>query len=359
MPRGSLVESDSEKPAPLLMYDFDVKQQRLVLKTQEEDAFKVYVKEIVDVQSEGAFVSARRFGALHALVDPELSLHALIEVKLLTDKQGIVWRSEGHEWIGAYVARQYPGELVIGQICQWVPPDEDDPRAMWKMKHPDGDAEDFFQNEVEKAIELYQVENCSSMWKSEGHTWIGESVARVSDVSDTREVIVGKIWRWLPVDEKHPIELWKMVHPDVHDIEDPDIDGRLVLDVLDEEEVKEAIKLYKAQQVGQGAGKKHKLDASQDGSSSRKPSKRPRGRTPQNHTWDDQLACWVDANGNLRQPKGKGSATKAKEKQQQEEPENVTSDDEKAFGEKAFANFQAACRRRRSSSRRSPRTRHE
>jgi hypothetical protein len=65
------------------------------------------------------------------------------------------WRTSGHRWIGARLARCFASGIVTGRVTRWLPAGgRDEDAALWGMEHDDGDVEDELEEwEVVKAIE--------------------------------------------------------------------------------------------------------------------------------------------------------------------------------------------------------------
>mmetsp|Transcript_26891 Transcript_26891/g.65297 ORF Transcript_26891/g.65297 Transcript_26891/m.65297 type:complete len:1172 (+) Transcript_26891:268-3783(+) len=61
---------------------------------------------------------------------------------------------DGHPWIGLRVTRIFNRKTSDGTIASWLPPNGDD-KALWHVKHDDGDSEDLDESEAEEAIEEY------------------------------------------------------------------------------------------------------------------------------------------------------------------------------------------------------------
>ena len=61
------------------------------------------------------------------------------------------WCTEGHEWIGERVVRVFGGERIGGVVTRWLPKGKGR-RAMWHLRHDDGDEEDLYENEAHAAI---------------------------------------------------------------------------------------------------------------------------------------------------------------------------------------------------------------
>ena len=71
----------------------------------------------------------------------------------------IVWRQEGHEWLGRRLARRFDhSRIALGTITKWVDvsldPKDGGP-AQWHMVHDDGDDEGLEEHEVIAALGLF------------------------------------------------------------------------------------------------------------------------------------------------------------------------------------------------------------
>jgi hypothetical protein len=63
------------------------------------------------------------------------------------------WRTSGHRWIGARLARCFASGIVTGRVTRWLPAGEKDKdAASWGMEHDDGDVEELEEWEVVEAI---------------------------------------------------------------------------------------------------------------------------------------------------------------------------------------------------------------
>lgn len=82
-------------------------------------------------------------------------------LKLVTPRINCVptgWHTTGHRWIGQRVARHFESKVgvpdTLAEITSWIPPSEDDPRALFHCVHGDNDAEDLDSTEVNSSIRL-------------------------------------------------------------------------------------------------------------------------------------------------------------------------------------------------------------
>jgi len=89
-------------------------------------------------------------------------------LKLVTPRKNRVpdgWYESGHRWIGQRVARHFEGQGVpdmLGEITAWLPPSENDSKALFHCIHGDNDAEDLDSTEVNSGLRLH------SQWKKSG-----------------------------------------------------------------------------------------------------------------------------------------------------------------------------------------------
>ena len=68
------------------------------------------------------------------------------------------WEEEGHEWVGARLARDFgKSKPSIGRIVRWLPAGgSDDEPALFHMLHDDGDEEDLEEHEVAAGLARYE-----------------------------------------------------------------------------------------------------------------------------------------------------------------------------------------------------------
>jgi len=64
------------------------------------------------------------------------------------------WRTEGHQFIGLEVTRDFDGEVTKGTVVSWIKAGagKDEP-ALWRIRHADGDEEDLEELEVIEAMQ--------------------------------------------------------------------------------------------------------------------------------------------------------------------------------------------------------------
>ena len=101
-----------------------------------------------------------------------------------------LWRTDGHEWIGARVRRtvwvsQSARSVINGHITKWLPAAGEDEPALWHLTHDDGDEEDLEECEAVEAMNAFDRDLWGRTYADLITEYVGLGVRYLDSDADT------------------------------------------------------------------------------------------------------------------------------------------------------------------------------